>query len=211
MIVRESGSWEPQQTLAEVQANTPWEDHGVAGDPAFFDYDPGDRAMDDGSWPDFHLTSASTNAIDRGTTQLPASLVALLDGFDVGDTTWGTALDIGRYEAGFAVIPAPATHAIEAGGTAHYVLALHPPDLPHAVTLTLSTPPSGLSCTLSSDVITPGLAVTLTVAHDGSPVGLGAWHTVSITGDGGDFMRVADVGLLVGGERLYLPATFKDD
>ncbi|MBN1812058.1 MAG: right-handed parallel beta-helix repeat-containing protein [Anaerolineae bacterium] len=211
MIVREDGSWEPQQTLADVQANTPWEDHGVAGDPAFWDYDVGDHDMHDGSWPDFHLTSASTNAIDGGTAQLPASLATLLDAFDVDDTTWGAALDIGRYEAGFAMIPAPAFQTIEPGGTAHYALSLYPPDLPHAVTLTLPSPPLGLSYALSSDVVTSGSAVTLTVTHDGSPVGLGAWHTISITGDGGGFIRTTDVRLLVGGERVYLPVVFKDD
>jgi len=73
MVVRQmssegSLSWEPWQTLAEVQANTPWEDHGVAGDPAFWDYDVGDHDLHDGSWPDFHLTPASSDAIDGGIT-----------------------------------------------------------------------------------------------------------------------------------------------
>jgi hypothetical protein len=214
MVVRQRSSgglsWEPQQTLGDVQANTPWEDHGVAGDPVFYDYDLADHDMHDGSWPDFHLTLASTNAIDGGTAQLPTSLVALLDTFEVDDTTWGTAIDIGRYEAGFAVIPAPAFQAIEAGGTAYYALAIYPPDLPHAVTLTLSTPPAGLTYALSSGVVTPGSVVTLTVTHDGSQAGLDAWHTISITGDGGGFTQMTDVGLLVGGERIYLPIVFRD-
>jgi hypothetical protein len=205
MIVRESGSWEPQQTLADVQANTPWEDHGVAGDPAFWDYDPADHDLHDSSWPDFHLTSGSMNAIDRGTVQLPASLAVLLDTFDVEDYTWGSAFDIGRYEAGFAVVPVPTSRAIEAGGTAHYALSLHPSDLPHAVSLTLSSPPPGLSYTLSSDVVAPGEVVILTVAHDGSPAGQGAWHTIPITGTGGGFVQTADVAVLVGGARVYLP------
>jgi hypothetical protein len=209
MVVRQRSSsgltWEPQQTLAEVQANTPWEDHGVAGDPAFYDYDPADHAMHDGSWPDFHLTPASTNAIDRGTAQLPASLAALLDTFDVDDPTWGAAIDIGRYEAGFSIVPTPVSQAIEAGGMAYYALSLYPPDLSHAVTLTLSTPPPGLSYALSSGVLTPGSIVTLTVTHDGSPAGQGVWHTISVTGDGGEFTRTTDVSVLVGGARVYLP------
>ena len=127
------------------------------------------------------------------------------------DYTWGAAIDIGRYEAGFSLVPAPASQAIEAGGTAYYVLALYPPDLPHAVTLTLSSPPAGLAYTLSSDVVTPGSAVTLTVVHDGSQAGLNAWHTISITGDGGGFTQMADVGLLVGGQRVYLPIVFRND
>jgi hypothetical protein len=209
MVVRQRSSsglsWEPQQTLADVHANTPWEDHGVAGDPAFYDYNPADHDMHDGSWPDFHLTSASTNAIDGGTVQLPASLATLLDTFDVDDYTWGAAIDIGRYEVGFAVIPAPVSQSIEAGGTAYYALALYPPDLPHTVTLTLSSPPAGLTYALNSSVITQGSVVTLTITHDGSQAGLDAWHTISITGDGGGFTQMADASLLVGGERVYLP------
>ncbi len=205
MIVRESGSWEPQQTLAEVQANTPWEDHGVAGDPAFWDYDSTDRDLHDGSWPDFHLTSTSANAIDRGTAQLPASLMALLDFFGVDDATWGTAPDIGRYEAGFTVVPVPTAQAIEPGGTAQYALSLYPPDLPHTVTLTLAGPPPGLSCTLSSDVVALSEVVTLTITHDGSSTGQGTWHTIPITGTGGGFVRTTDVAVLVGGTRVYLP------
>jgi hypothetical protein len=215
MVVRQRSSsglsWEPQQTLADVQANTPWEDHGVAGDPAFWDYDPADHAMHDGSWPDFHLTSGSANAIDRGTVQLPASLTVLLDAFDVDDYTWGAALDVGRYEAGFAVIPAPASQAIEVGGMAHYGLSLYPPDLPHAVTLTLSAPPPGLSCAPSSDTLAPGAPVTLTVTHDGSAAGVGTWQTISIVGDGGGFTRAVEVRVLVGGQRVYLPIVLKSD
>jgi hypothetical protein len=167
--------------------------------------------MHDGSWPDFHLTSASTNAIDEGTVQLPASLTALLGTFEVDDYTWGAAIDIGRYEAGFALVSAPVFQSVEAGGTAYYALTIYPPDLPHAVTLTLSSPPAGLTCTLGSGVITPGSVVTLTVTHDGSQAGLDAWHTISITGDGGGFTQMADVSLLVGGERIYLPIVFRDD
>jgi hypothetical protein len=210
MVVREGGSWEPQQTLAEVQANTPWEDHGVAGDPAFWAYNAADHDLFDYSWPDFHLTAASTNAIDRGTTALPASLAALLTAFDVDDYTWGTAYDVGRYEAGFALVPTPAAQIIEAGGTACYTLSLYPPDLPHTVTLTLSSPPAGLSYTLSSNVITPGAAITLTVSHDGSPAGQDMWHTVPITGTGGGFVQTASVRLLVGGARVYLPLTLRN-
>jgi hypothetical protein len=59
------------QTLAAIQANTPWEEQGVEGDPRFWDYDSADHNLFDGSWPDFHLTSDSAYALDRGTTVLP--------------------------------------------------------------------------------------------------------------------------------------------
>jgi hypothetical protein len=76
--------------------------------------------------------------------------------------------------------------------------------------LTLSSPPAGLSYTLSSNVITPGAAITLTVSHDGSPAGQDMWHTVPITGTGGGFVQTASVRLLVGGARVYLPLTLRN-
>ena len=85
--------------LAEIQAGTPWEDHGVGGDPAFVNYDLADHDRYDGSWPDFHITAASVNAVDRGTADLPASLTRLLTAFGIDDVRFGSALDIGRYEA----------------------------------------------------------------------------------------------------------------
>ncbi|MBN1888806.1 MAG: right-handed parallel beta-helix repeat-containing protein [Thermoflexales bacterium] len=209
MVVRESGSWDPYQTLAEVQANTPWEDHGLAGDPAWWAYDPADHDMHDGSWPDFHLTSASVNAIDKGTVQLPPSLAALLDAFDVDDTNLGTAYDIGRYEAGFAMVITPTAQSIESGGTAHYALSLYPPELPHTVTLALPNPPVGLAYTLTSAVVTSGSAVTLTVVHDGSPAGRNVWHTIPVTGTGGGFTQTLSARLLVSGVRIYLPWIIK--
>ena len=210
MVVRQvrqdgSVSWEPQQTLAEVQANTPWEDHGVAGDPAFWAYNVADHDRLDGSWPDFHLTAASVNAMDRGTTQLPASLTALLDSFGVSDPHWGAAYDIGRYEAGFALMATPSARAIAPGGTARYALSLYPPDLPHTVALTVASPSPSLTVTLSSGTIAPGMVVTLTISHDGSPAGQNLWHTIPVTGTGGGFTRTTRVRLLVGGTRLYLP------
>jgi len=212
MVVRQRGaddtlSWEPWQTLAEVQAHTPWEAHGVAGDPALKAYTLADHDLYDGSWPDFHLTNASTHAIDEGTTSLPSSLAALLETFGVEDYTWGDAIDVGRYEAGFVVLPVPTAQAIDVGGAARYALHLHPPDLPHTVTLALSPAPAGLSPILNRDVLAPGGVVTLTVTHDGSPAGQNAWYTFTITGTGGGFTRSADVSVLVGGSRIYLPVT----
>ncbi len=209
--VRQDGSvsWEPQQTLAEVQANTPWEDHGVSGDPAFWAYNVADHDMFDGSWPDFHLTASSVNAIDRGTTALPASLIALLTKFGVDDWHWGAAYDIGRYEAGFALQTVPSAQAVNPGGVATYVLHLDPSDLPHAVTLTVASPSPSLTVTLNSTNLVPGSLVTLTVSHDGSLTGQNTWHTIPITSTGGGFTRTASVRLLVGGARVYLPVVYK--
>jgi hypothetical protein len=59
------------RTLAEIQAGTAWEDHGVEGDPALQTYNFSDHNLFDNSWPDLHLTAASSLAIDRGTATYP--------------------------------------------------------------------------------------------------------------------------------------------
>ncbi|MGC9396083.1 MAG: right-handed parallel beta-helix repeat-containing protein [Anaerolineae bacterium] len=209
-VSRSGTSWEPQQTLDEVRTNTPWEDHGVAGDPGFWDYDLDDHDLHDGSWPDFHITTAGS-AIDGGTAALPASLAALLDAFDVDDYHWGAAFDIGRYEAGFAVLPTPTAQAIDPGGTAHYALRLYPPDLSHAVTLTVASPSPSLILALDPAVVAPGGVATLTVTdtHAGSVLLPGLRYTIPITGSGGGATTGISVELLVGGTRVYLPLMLK--
>lgn len=216
MVIRQrrpdgSLSWEPQQTLAEVQANTPWEDHGIAGDPAFWNYNAADHDLFDGSWPDFHLTAASTSAIDRGTTALPASLVALLTQFGVNDWHWGAAYDIGRYEAGFTLLAQPSARAITPGGTTQYAISLYPSDLPHTVTLSAAGPSSLITVTLGPMVLAAGATATLTAtdAHTGTLMP-GLWYTIPITGAGGGFTQTTSVWLLVGGARVYLPVTLRN-
>jgi hypothetical protein len=77
---RSDGSltWEPMQTLDEVRANTPWEDHGIAGDPAFWALRRCRPRHVRRLLARFRLTAASVNAIDQGATQLPASLTAFV-------------------------------------------------------------------------------------------------------------------------------------
>ena len=206
-ISYDGSSYHYYQTLAEVQANTPWEIHGVAGDPSFWDYDPDDHDLHDGSWPDFHLTAVGANAIDNGTDSLADSLAALLEVFDVDDPHWGGAYDVGRYEAGFAMRADPYTQFVDPGGTAHYVLRLHPSDLPHTVTLTIDNPSPHLILALDPTTITSGATATLTVTdtHTGSVLVSGLWYTLPITGSGGGFTRTVSLDLLVGGGRMYLP------
>jgi hypothetical protein len=230
MVVRTgdpgSPSWDPYITLAEVQAATPWEEHGVEGDPHLWDYNPSDHDLHDGSWPDFHLTSASTLAIDGGVTALPASLVALLEKFKVDEGgrqtaadadfdpaqrtgyalssyPWGAAYDIGRYEAGFRLLVTPAAPRIQPGGTAVYTLSLYPSDVPFSVQLSLPGPTPHLTATLHTATLSPGAPVTLTVQHDGSP-GTQVYH-LTIAGEGAGFEDSLTVELLVGGEVVYLP------
>jgi len=203
-------AWTPYQTLAEIRANTAWEAQGVEGDPAFWSYDPTDHDMHDGSWPDVHLTPASANAIDRGTAALPASLTTLLAAFAVDDPHWGAAFDIGRYEGGWTLLADPSAQAIDPGGTAHYRLRLYPPDLPYAVTLAVTSPAASLAVALSPTSLTSGMTATLTVTdtHTGG-MQPGLWYTVPIAGSGGGFAGAGNVGLLVGGMRVYLPTALR--
>ena len=97
-IYLDGSSNQYHQTLGEIQANTTWEDHGWAGEPRFRAYDVNDHNLHDGSWSDFHLTADSGNAIDRGTSGLPASLTDLFTLFGLDESYEGTAYDIGRYE-----------------------------------------------------------------------------------------------------------------
>ncbi|MBN1605255.1 MAG: DUF1565 domain-containing protein [Polyangiaceae bacterium] len=80
--------------LADVCAAVDQEAHGVEGDPRLAGYDP---AVTDGTWQDFRLTAASARAIDHG-TELPESLLALLDKFGIDPGQKGEALDLGAIE-----------------------------------------------------------------------------------------------------------------
>jgi hypothetical protein len=203
MVVSEGGSWDPYPTLEELQVATPWEDHGVSGDPALWQYDWSDHDLLDSSWPDFHLTSASANAIDKGVDELPASLTALLDLFNVQDFHSGLAFDIGRYEAGFGLSVTPSSQACQPGDSAVFNLSLYPAELPFAVTLAEPNIPEGFSVSLSSPSLSAGETVTLTVGTvSDTPAG---WTSMVVTGVGGGFMASVGLNLLVGGARLHLP------
>jgi hypothetical protein len=197
------------QTLAEIQANTPWEDHGVAGDPRFADYDLADHDRHDDSWPDFHLTASSNNAIDRGTAALASSLTASLDQFDVEDGRQGPNYDIGRYETGYALEATPPSGATQPG-VATYVLSLVPASAETTFSLTMSSPPSDVLVEWSSQTIPPGGTATLTMRSTSSEPKLpGEWHTMTITATDSILTLSTTVDLLVGGARTYLPVAVK--
>jgi hypothetical protein len=202
MVIREGGSWDPYITLAEVQAATPWEDHGLEGDPAFWNYDLNDHTLHDNSWPDFHLIGGSS-AIDNGTTSLPASLLVLLDDYGIERDARGAAYDMGRYESGFTLRSVPTSRTIDAGGEAYYTLSLDPSDLPHPVTLSVDTSSPDLTAVTSASSLDPMGTVTLTVTHLGPATT--QWHAISITANGGGFVSAIDVLLLVNGHPIYLP------
>jgi len=196
--------------LDEIQAATPWEVHGIEGDPDFFTYDISNHDHYTYNWPDFHLTVDSINAIDWGTTILPASLTALLDAFGVVDYQLGTAYDVGRYEAGFLILIAPTAQAMDPSGTVSYTLRLFPSDTPYVVTLSSESPSHNLVLSLSPTVITNSQVATLKVTDTHSrPLMPGTWYILPITGTGGGFTYTANLGLLVGGAHIYLSAIQK--
>ena len=107
VIFRKSESNDYFNNLAAIQSGTQWETNGKEGDPGFVDYDLEDHDLHDGSWPDFRITTDSTNVVDQGITELPTSLKMLLDEFDIQDVRGGGAYDIGRYEvtSGTSALP----------------------------------------------------------------------------------------------------------
>jgi hypothetical protein len=150
---------------------------------------------------------SSINAIDRGTTTLPASLTAQLAAFIVSDYRLGSAYDIGRYEAGFLILATPHSLAMEPGGTVYFTLRLFPSDIRYDVTLSSKSPSPYLTVSLSPTVIDGTQVATLTVI-DNHPGLLmpGEWYILTITGSGSLFTSTTSVNLLVGGARIYLPA-----
>ncbi len=198
---------EPYETLAELQAATLWEANGLAGDPIFWDYDLPDHDLFDGSWPDFHLTAASAQAIDRGTVSLPVSLLNLLDLFGVTDYNWGAAYDIGRYEAGFALVSEPAGQAMEPGGTVTYTINLFPPDLEFDVDLSVTSAHPDLALDFSPGTLAGIETAILAVTDLGA--GSGSVSRIIVEGIGGGFANTIELVLLVGGDRLYLPGVYR--
>lgn len=198
-------------TLADIQAGTPWESHGVEGDPAFWSYDAKDHDPFDHSWPNFHLTSASANALNRGATELPETLKLQLKNHSVFDIQLGTAYDIGRYEAGFLIRPYPIANAIQNGGTAQFQLTVHPPDVQYPVMVQAFSPSSNLLVSLDSNVVTPTSPGTLTVTdiQTDQSISPGLWFTIEIDGEGAGFQDETQVYLLVNGERIYFPTVMR--
>ena len=207
VVERSSVPNEYYQTLADIQADTPWETHGVDGDPGFLDYDPDDHDLYDGSWSDFHITAASGNTVDRGTSDLPRSLAELLRNFGVADVRFGSAFDVGRYEAAGA-LATPSTRFMLPGTTARVSLSLYPPSFPAPLTLSLVDPPPALTLDMSSNVIVPGETVTLTITDHHEPyieLTPPLVYTVTVAATHEGATQYTDIHVVVGGYRPYLP------
>ncbi len=181
-------------TLAEFQAATGQEPHGLSVAPGFVDAASGDYSLDPAS-----------DLIDAG---------VIIPG--INDDYAGAAPDVGAFEyagAGFTLRAVPANRAIPPGGVATFTLAVQPVgDFAQAVTLSAASPSPSLILSLAPASFTPpGVAVlTVTDTHGEPTLVPGLWYTIPISGTGGGFERVTSVTLLVGGTRIYLPLTLKE-
>jgi len=198
------------QNLAGIKLNTPWEDFGIEGDPSFLEYDYSDHNLFDNTWPDFHLTSASSNALEKGTTSLPVSLIKLLEEFEITDFHDGQAYDIGRYEGGFALQANPDTQALCLHGTVRYILRIDPSDFPQQVTITATNSFPYEIVSLSSPFLTSNETITLTIVDSY----IGAFlpkisDTIEITATGGGYVETTSVHLLLGGSRDHSNNPFR--
>ncbi len=194
------------QTVPQVQAHPAgWESHGVTGDPRFASYLAGDHDPYDGSRPDFRLTVNSTAAIDRGGA-LPLSLRALIERFGIDDPVWGSARDIGRYEAGFFVSVAPSSRQIEPGEVATFILTVRMAGASSdEVRLAAQNPDPRFAMTLSPDVAQGDVDATLTLRDVQGVEGGG--YRIPITVTSASFTQRLEVGLLVSTSKVFLPLT----
>ena len=193
--------------LNEIRSGTPWESHGVESNPGFYEYAFTDRDRYDNSWPDFHITADSTNTLNRGTADLPASLTQLLGIFGVNDFRFGGAFDVGRYEApGIQVLPT--TAAIQPGKNARFILEIFPPSFPSSLNLSVLCPSPDLTCDLEKSSINPGEEVALIVTdhHDpGAYIIPGLWYTITISASHESAWQDKEIRVMVGGEKYYIP------
>lgn len=199
------------QNLPEIQAGTPWEDHGVEGDSGFYSYSVTDHNRYDGSWPDFHIMGGS-NTLDRGTVELPSSLKSLLTRFGVVDVAFGSAYDIGRYETP-GVIAKPTSFHLQPGGSVEFLLSIFPPDFPDPLGISISNAPSDLRIELESTTLEPGAVTGLMVTDTHDPdVELlpGLWYTIVLIATYQERAQNTYLNLLVGGSTIYLPLIAKN-
>lgn len=211
VMVIQVASWNEYSTLTDVQQNTPWEVHGLEGDPVFFSYDPSDHNPYDYSWPDFHITTANELAIDRGTTTLPATLTSLLNEFGIIDYQIGSAFDIGRYEAGFIILASPSTSRANPGETVNFNLSLFPSDLPYSVNLSFVNPsPEYLTMNLTQLNLSGAQNSTISATvNQMDPLSTGEFFLIPMTGEGSGLTNTTNLGLLVGGIQISLPLVIR--
>jgi parallel beta-helix repeat protein len=180
-------------TLAELQAATGQELHGLNVDPGFADAGSGDYTLD-----------SASDLIDGGIV-IPG----------INDDYAGSAPDIGAHEYegyGFLLTTAPPSRAIVPGAVATYTLSAQPVGGFSAfVDLVAASPSPSLTVGLVPPSIGPPGKATLTVTdtHSAGSPWPDVWYHVPITATGGGVTQTTSVGLLVGGTRVYLPSVLR--
>jgi hypothetical protein len=209
MAVRNPDHQHYYPTVPEIRTHTAWEDQGLAGDPAFWQYNSADHDPYDGSRPDFHLTPQSDRVADRGAS-IPASLTTLLNHFGVPDPQWGPAMDIGRYEGSFLLSPAHFSHRVDPGGSAIFALEVESiGGFAEGVSLSIADTFPDLDLSLEPSIVSEDTTVTLTVV-DANGSEDARLYTLPILGMAGNFSKTVNVGLVVNGKEQYLPLILRD-
>jgi len=189
-----SGPNRHMHDLATCQSLTGQEPHGLNVEPGFADAGSGDYTLD-----------SASDLIDGGIV-IPG----------INDDYVGTAPDIGAFEYegyGFTLVATPPSRAIAPGGVATYMIEVQPVGgFTATVALTAASPSPSVTLSLHPTAITPpGQAtLTLTGTYTGTTLLPGLWYTVPITATGDGVTQTTNVGLLVGGERVYLPTILRD-
>jgi hypothetical protein len=192
--------------ISEIQAGTTWENHGVEGNPGFFDYDIGETNRFDGSWPDFHIID-NPNVFDRGKENLPLSLRTLLAHFGIIDSSFGNVYDIGRYEAP-GVISEPKFQGIQTGESAQFNLSLFPVDFPESINISIDNPSPDLILNLISAILKPGevLGLIATDIHDPDiEPDQTLYYPIRIDASYGSLTQVTNIGIMVNSKNIWLP------
>jgi hypothetical protein len=190
-LVRWDGS--RYATLAEFTTATGQEPHGLSVEPGFSHAGGGDYTLDPGS-----------DLVDAG---------LYIPGINGGYV--GLAPDVGAFEFqgyGFALSAAPPQQAIDPGGVAAYAIDVVPmAGFAQSVALMTASPSPSITLSLAPDALTPPGTATLTVTdtHAGPSLVPGLKYTLHVTATGGGVTETVNVGLLVGGVRLYLPLVLK--
>lgn len=120
------------------------------------------------------------------------------------------AAALGTPGGGFSLNVTPPFQNIKAGGTAGYTIQIqHSSDFTETVTLQVGNSPSPdleITPPAQTSFSQPGgqTTLTLTEKHDPSFSG-SAWYTIAITATGGEYLRTANVNLLINGKQTFLP------
>lgn len=150
-----------------------------------------------------------TMALTAGSPAINAGAIGCPPTDQRGETREGQC-DIGAYEYRASQLVAnPTSQAVFPGESASYQIQVVSSDtITQPLTLTPTNPYGTLLLSLSPTQILPGQTATLilTDTHSGPDLIPGLWHTIPISADNGELLLTTEVQLLVGGDRVYLPA-----